>query len=72
MTFRGSANSRSTVHPSMGSPANDTRPLCCARCRRGTLATGLGPCGYDNRCRCHAEENWKAQLAEMTGGTNDQ
>ena len=26
---------------------------CCARCRRGTLATGLGPCGLPG-CRCHA------------------
>lgn len=61
MTFRGSANSRSTVHPSMGSPANDTRPLCCARCRRGTPATGLGPCGYGDKgcpnvkCGCHIQ-----------------
>lgn len=26
---------------------------CCAKCRRGTLATGLGPCGYAGKCQCH-------------------
>jgi len=48
-------------HPSGGSEARDTRPLCCARCRRGTLATGLGPCGYGDqgcpnvKCGCHKD-----------------
>lgn len=26
---------------------------CCARCRRGSLAYGLLPCGRDGACACH-------------------
>ena len=42
-------------HPSGGSPAKDETPKCCARCRRGTPATGLGECGYLLACPngCH-------------------
>lgn len=52
MTRHGSLNS-STTHPALGTPATQTKPRCCARCRRGTPATGLGECGYLGKCACH-------------------
>lgn len=26
---------------------------CCARCRRGTRAFGVWPCGFNRECACH-------------------
>ena len=52
MSKPGPVNSRSS-HASMGSAEESTAPRCCARCRRGTPATGRGECGSVGSCRCH-------------------
>lgn len=52
MTRHGSLNS-TTTHPALGTPATETKPRCCTRCRRGTPATGIGECGYLGNCGCH-------------------
>ena len=71
MTRHGSFNS-STVHPSGGTPET-TAPKCCARCRRGTPATGLGECGYgsagcpNEKCGCH--KTLRDQVIELAAET---
>jgi len=64
-------------HPSGGSPEVAAQK-CCARCRRGTPATGLGECGYgsagcpNEKCGCHKTREVQLLEAIFTGGTNEQ
>ena len=45
----------------------DAQSPCCARCRRGTPATGLGECGYGRECACHCPDAAIASLRTIGG-----